>query len=92
MTAEKGEGVFAKLANEVLEAAEHIVTRVDEGVSAILHGKLPDGNGGASNSDATEHDDMNDPLLDEEIPGTPLEGIANSVLSDIMGGQVCNFC
>lgn len=94
MAAEK-EGVFAKLANEVLQAAEHIVTRFDEGASALLHGKLPDG--GANNGDSPDvsddfdlHDE-NDPPFDEDMAGSPLEGIAESVLSDIIGGQVCIF-
>lgn len=90
------EGVFAKLANEVLEAAEHIVTRVDEGVSAILHGNLPNNGGGenaANNMDTNDlPNDEYDPLLDdEEIFGSPLEGMAQSVLGDIMGNQVCRI-
>jgi len=97
--AAKTEGYVAKLTNEVLQAAEHIVTRFDEGASAILHGKLPDENGGENTGDSDASDfhmsDDNDPLLDDDMEGSPLEGIAESVIGDIMGGQVCNivlFC
>lgn len=87
------EGVFAKLANEVLEAAEHIVTRVEEGASAILHGKLPEdgSNDMKIDADPSAGDDDKDPLMDMDdvdMGGSPLEGMAESVLSDIMGGQV----
>ena len=54
------EGFFAKLANEVLEAAEHIVTRVDEGVAAVMHGKLPDGSRKIDSGPAADFDDEHD--------------------------------
>jgi hypothetical protein len=81
------EGIFARLANEVLEAAEHIVTRVDEGVAAIMHGKLPDGSRNIDSDPAADLDD--DFVMDEDLGGSPLEGIAESVIGDIMGVQVC---
>lgn len=87
----QAEGVFARIANEVLEAAEHIVTRVDEGVAAIMHGSLPHDGASSHNIDSDPAADADyDPLMDEDMEGSPLEGIADSVLSDIMGGQVCS--
>jgi hypothetical protein len=82
-------GVFGKIANEILEAAERVATRIEEGISVLSSGKLPD----ATNEDAdtggdpimTQEEDL---VMDDYLDGSPLEGIANSVLGDIMGGQV----
>lgn len=83
-------GIFGKIVNEILQATEHVAARMEEGVSVLLSGKLP----GATNEETdmggepivpSEEDDL---LMDEDIVGSPLEGIADSVLGDIMAGQV----
>ena len=41
----QAESYFSKIANDILEAADQIVTRSDEGLNVILSGKLPEGGG-----------------------------------------------
>lgn len=86
MATTEAEGVFAKLANQVLEAAEQIVARVDEGVSVLMHGELPTAARGNIMDPGASDFDID--YIDEDMAGSPLEGIAESVLGDIMGGQV----
>ena len=83
-------GIFGKIVNEILQATEHVAARMEEGVSVLLTGKLP----GATNEETnmggepivpSKEDDL---LMDEDIVGSPLEGIADSVLGDIISGQV----
>ena len=81
------EGVFGKIASHVLEATEQIANRVDEGISVLWKGELPKA---ASNvqTDPTGDNFEEEVFIDEDMAGSPLEGIADSVLGDIMGAQV----
>lgn len=95
-----GEGLLDRLANEVLEASEQIVTRFEEGISVLTTGELPQQ---VASDDAAGHempnlDDMDiDDLSEEEVQrlleeqlmdNSPLEGIASSVIGDIVSKQV----
>jgi hypothetical protein len=83
-------GVFGKIVNEVLEATERVAARMEEGVSVLLSRKLSgatneETNMGGEDPILTRGEDL---LMDEDMAGSPLEGIADSVLGDIMAGQV----
>jgi hypothetical protein len=78
---------FDRLANHILESAEQIATRFEEGLSIVMTGKLP---GEAPEQQTSKEFDHDDVLMemDEDMMGSPLEGIADGVLSDIMSKQV----
>ncbi|KAI2489549.1 Transmembrane protein 18 [Fragilaria crotonensis] len=82
------EGTFERLVNHILESAEQIATRFEEGMSVVMTGKLP---GEASEQSSTKDSfgDTDDILMDmdEGMMGSPLEGIADGVLGDIMSKQ-----
>jgi hypothetical protein len=83
-------GIFGKIVNEILQATEHVAARMEEGVSVLLTGKLPGATNEGTNMGGepivpSKEDDL---LMDEDIVGSPLEGIADSVLGDIISGQV----
>ena len=96
--------VFEKIANEVLQATERISNSLDDGISLLLNGELAAGGGSPSADSSRDAgagqefasgggEAMNDDELvitEEELAmmGSPLDGIANSVLGDIMAGQV----
>lgn len=83
---------FEKISNHILESAEHVATRLEEGLSVVMTGKLPGEEGAESTTttqdygDGVEEDIMME--MDEDMMGSPLEGIADGVLSDIMSSQV----
>lgn len=83
------EGTLERLVNHILESAEQIATRFEEGLSVVMTGKLP---GEASEQSSTKDSfrDTDDILMDidEDMMGSPLEGIADGVLGDIMSKQV----
>ena len=95
-----GEGLLDRLANEVLEASEQIVTRFEEGISVLTTGELPQqtASDGAAGHEMPNLDDMDiDDLSEEEVQilleeqlmdNSPLEGIASSVIGDIVSKQV----
>jgi hypothetical protein len=87
------ESYFTKISNNILEAAELIVTRFDEGLAVIMTGKLPEEReappGGTS--DNIPGPDEFEMEMEEDIFGSPLEGMADSVLKDIMKGQAVCF-
>jgi hypothetical protein len=123
-----GESFFSKIATEILDAAEKITNRLEEGLSVIFDAsssaaqqddntyKSSSSDGGGSGGretltreqlqDALLHGEFSDEELqmledDEEMddmPASPLEGMAESVLGDIMANQVscclsvCCFC
>ena len=86
------ESYFAKLANEILDASEKLTTRFEEGLNILL-GELDSSKSGSSG-------DTVPPPTDNEFEGwedaegmddaSPLAGIAESVMGDIMASQVCN--
>ena len=93
---------FAKLTNEVLRATEQVTNTLEDGISLLLKGELSQQ--GGSNNDkghggnfGGNDNNMDNPMMDDELfaddeedpmMGSPLEGIANSVLGDIMSNQV----
>jgi hypothetical protein len=99
------ESYFAKLANEILDASEKIVDRFEEGMNILL-GEGGSGNkasattdGGSSSGGHTPPESIEDEFEgwdgaedDMEDP-SPLAGIAQSVMEDIMAGQVsvCSY-
>mmetsp|Transcript_50139 Transcript_50139/g.76243 ORF Transcript_50139/g.76243 Transcript_50139/m.76243 type:complete len:246 (-) Transcript_50139:194-931(-) len=91
------ETFFGKLANDVLEATEHIATRMEEGISVLTTGDLPNagerGNAQLTNLDEFDLDSLSEEeiqrLLSQEImENSPLSGIADSVIGDIVAGQI----
>jgi hypothetical protein len=98
------ERFFTKVANDVLAASEQLSNRLEDGIAAILTGELAlkqkeggagtgTGAGADSGSGSVppqyehEFDDQFD-IPEEELRHNPLQGIAESVVGDIMGGQV----
>ena len=81
------ESYWTKLANDVLEATEQIAIRMEEGINALMSGDAA-----KSDDQAKEPEQHNDEVLDDEefddMDGSPLEGIADSVIGDIMSNQV----
>uniref|UniRef100_A0A7R9ZM62 Transmembrane protein 18 n=1 Tax=Craspedostauros australis TaxID=1486917 RepID=A0A7R9ZM62_9STRA len=90
------EGVFTKLANFVLETSEQVVNVVEDGLAAITTGEMeqrdgassshassayggPGGDGGGEFEFSEDDDDV--------MMESPLNGIADGVLKDIMKGQ-----
>jgi len=80
------ERFFSKVANDVLQASEHLSNRLEEGVSAILTGEPPKEKQEAPNTGDDEEDEFE--MIDEDLMNSPLEGIAESVMGDILQGQV----
>ena len=80
---------FDRLANHILESAEQIATRFEEGLSIVMTGTLP-GEAPAPEQSTSKEFDHDDVLMemDEDMMGSPLEGIADGVLSDIISKQV----
>ena len=98
------EGFFGKLANDVFEATEQIATRMEEGLSVLMTGKLPD-EASENQESAQAMPDLSGSLTEEDLQNlseeeiqmlikqemmenSPLEGIAVSVIGDIMKNQV----
>jgi hypothetical protein len=94
------ERFFTKVANDVLAASEQLSNRLEDGISAILTGDLAlkqkeggaDAGAGAGSGSVPpqyeeEFDDQFD-IPEEELRHNPLQGIAESVVGGIMGGQV----
>jgi hypothetical protein len=96
------ERFFTKVANDVLAASEQLSNRLEDGIAAILTGDLAlkqkEGDAGAGSSSGSgagsvppqyehEFDDQFE-IPEEELRHNPLQGIAESVVGDIMGGQV----
>lgn len=98
------EKFFNRIASDVLEATEHLSNRLEEGVfSALLTGELPKAatqqqeHAGSQQEfdpedfgdfDGMDEEEIRRMLEDQMMMGSPLEGIADSVMGDIMQGQV----
>ena len=85
---------FQRVANDVLKASEEITARMEDGISAIL-GDLSStpptssGSGSATPPTSPEFDNVDDDFeIEEEFMGSPLNGIADSVLGDLMQNSV----
>lgn len=97
------ESLFNKLGNELLEISNQLSTRFEEGVFLLLHGhgsSVPGDGGDSSNYDSTaenmdqhQFEEMDDEeiewfLQQQMMQHSPLEGIADSVIADIVSKQV----
>ena len=82
--ASASETTITRIINHVLETSEKIVNVVEEGISILLKGE-PSSGGRASTTKSIPND-----FDDEEMrmPSSPLQGISDSVLGNIMKGQV----
>lgn len=96
---------FTRVTNDVLEASEKISARLEEGLSVLMTGGLPQqqegkdtsGGGGGAGGSGGQQSSMGDDgggddfeIMEEEAEmrhGSPLEGIAENVIGDIMKGQ-----
>ena len=102
MTEESTEGgYFSKALNDLLVATEQIAYRMEEGLAALWTGELPhhtttttksaesdhDTHGKASTAEPNEWDTADDDDDDDPFQHSPLEGIAENVLGDIVQGQ-----
>ena len=92
------ESAFSRVANEVLQAVDHLSTRMEEGLSVLLTGNLPEEEEASTGNQEIPKDDLEfdgdisdedlDQLLNEGMMNdSPLGGIADSVISDIMANQ-----
>jgi hypothetical protein len=86
-----------RAANNVLQATEEITNRMEEGISALLTGELPKSTEGeeamppSNEGIKIDDDDFDDEMIEEEFMNSPLEGIADSVIGDLMAHSVILF-
>ena len=89
------ESYFAKLANDILDASEKLTVRLEEGLSVLwkeMEGSSPSsasrGGGSTQQQDTASENEFEG--WDEAEMGdpSPLQGIAESVMGDIMASQV----
>lgn len=100
------ESYFSQIANDILQSAEQIVNRVEEGISVITTGKLPSQDNVGSSTvdpihstadsrsyDNTEYDDeeFTDEEMEEILLHNPLPGMTEQVLGSIMGTHQVSF-
>ena len=77
---------FQRVANEVLRASEELSGVMEDGISAMFKGEVPK-KAMPPNSGEFEYDgDFEE--IEEELMDSPLQGMTESVLSDIMQNQV----
>jgi hypothetical protein len=80
---------FTRVANDVLKASEELSVVLEDGIAAML-------NGGAKAEsepvapDSAEFEGFED--IEEELRNSPLQGMAESVLSNLMANQVSFGC
>jgi hypothetical protein len=85
---------FKKLSNDVLEATEQVANRMEEGLALLFNGGEPQRNNAGQNPASADHNppfheyDDEQEHLEEAFRNNPLQGIADSVVGDIMSGQV----
>jgi hypothetical protein len=96
------ESFFSKLANDVFEATEQIATRFEEGLNVLMTGDLPGSAKQESHQEISEpmdilneedlenlsEEEVQNLLRQEMMENSPLEGIADSVIGDIMKNKV----
>jgi hypothetical protein len=84
------ESYFARIVNEVLDASEKLTIRIEEGLNVVLSGgeEVPKTPGGTTPPPTTEHEfeGWDEDYADEE--SSPLAGMAESVMGDILSSQV----
>jgi hypothetical protein len=85
------EHFFVKMTNDILQASEQLANHLEEGITAIFKGESTEassdtGTGAGYAADDDGEDQFE--VLEEDLRHNPLQGIADSVVGDIMGGQV----
>jgi len=86
--------VFQKLSDFVVETSEQALKVFEEGSAILMSGDSPNNNDGSTggfngNTDAQDNSNFIDELPDEYLENeSPLNGLAENVLSDIMKNQV----
>lgn len=80
---------FQRVANDVLKAAEDMSARIEDGLMAMLKGDLPNAatnteGGSAPPPTADGFAGDEDFEMEDDFMNSPLEGIAGSVLGDLM--------
>jgi wobble nucleotide-excising tRNase len=92
------ESYFARVANDILQSADQIVTRMEEGISVLMTGELPktvddippaENNNNNFDFDSDDADDIDNFDTSGILDGSPLQGMAEQVLDGIMRSQVC---
>jgi hypothetical protein len=83
--ASTSETTITRMINHVLDTSEKIVNVVEEGISILMKGEASSVNGKTS-TERSIPDDFGDEEM--RMRSSPLEGVADSVLSNIMKGQV----
>jgi hypothetical protein len=84
---------FAKISNDVLRASEDVVNRMEAGLDVLFGSGRGESviNQPSAVPAAVLAEDQQDDYLEDVLRGSPLQGMAESVLGDIMSSQVC-FC
>lgn len=87
--------VFQKLSDFVVETSEQALKIFEEGSAILMSGDSPNNNDGGSTggfngkTDAQDNSNFIDELPDDYLESdSPLNGLAENVLSDIMKNQV----
>jgi len=83
--------LFGKAADEIINAHEQVYSQLMKGASIMLDGMGSNGpiiDDSAKNGRTVEFDGEGMRIEDMEDTASPLEGIADSVMGDIMRGQV----
>lgn len=79
---------FQRVANDVLKASEEITARMEDGITAMLGDLSKTAGGGGGATPPPEFDGDEGFEIEEEFMGSPLNGIADSVLGDLMHNSV----
>src|SRR5687768_13715601 len=94
-------GMFSRVAQEILDAAERVTNTMEHGLQSILSPSGNDGNHGneyqqqeqifIDEEDLFAGNTQNDyeGMVREQLEGSPLQGMAEQVLGGIMQQQVC---
>jgi hypothetical protein len=72
--------------NHLMQSVEQVANRMEDGISVIMTGKLSSSE--VPTNDPLDIDDNTLLDMDESMMGSPLEGIANEVMKDIISNQV----
>ena len=83
---------FQRVANDVLKASEELSMVMEDGIAAMLGGsgaKSSSGDHDTTTKPAAGEFDVDDfEVLEEELMNSPLQGMTESVLNDLMKNQV----
>jgi len=84
---------FQRLANDVLQASEELSAIMEDGITAMMKGELPKASTPPADpaGDMPGGDEFMDGMIEDELMDSPLQGIAESVMGEIMGDAVCLF-